>query len=135
MRDARQLFLDGNRYLDARDYALAELRSGRLRVRQRPGPKNALGVIKFVFPNQEDVYMHGTPAQALFAINPVWGFPRAIIAGTVVTALVVVALTGIGRSTKGVAAAEAAPASRLMPQARTTTPAPRFRVTARQKRA
>ena len=47
--------------------ALAALRRGALRVRQRPGPKNALGLIKFVFPNQEDVYMHGTPAQALFA--------------------------------------------------------------------
>jgi murein L,D-transpeptidase YcbB/YkuD len=45
---------------------LAGLRSGILRVRQRPGPKNALGLIKFVFPNREDVYMHGTPAQALF---------------------------------------------------------------------
>jgi murein L,D-transpeptidase YcbB/YkuD len=47
--------------------ALAGLRQGDLRVRQRPGPGNALGLIKFVFPNQEDVYMHGTPAQSLFA--------------------------------------------------------------------
>jgi murein L,D-transpeptidase YcbB/YkuD len=47
--------------------SLAQLRQGILRVRQRPGPKNALGLIKFVFPNEEDVYMHGTPAQALFA--------------------------------------------------------------------
>jgi L,D-transpeptidase YcbB len=47
--------------------ALEGLRQGTLRVRQRPGPKNALGLIKFVFPNAEDVYMHGTPAQALFA--------------------------------------------------------------------
>jgi L,D-transpeptidase YcbB len=46
---------------------LAGLRLGALRVRQRPGPKNALGLIKFVFPNEDDVYMHGTPAQALFA--------------------------------------------------------------------
>ena len=47
--------------------ALEGLRRGALRVRQRPGPKNALGLIKFAFPNQDDVYMHGTPAQALFA--------------------------------------------------------------------
>lgn len=47
--------------------ALAGLRQGVLRVRQRPGPKNSLGLIKFVFPNDHDVYMHGTPAQALFA--------------------------------------------------------------------
>lgn len=46
---------------------LSGLRSGALRVRQRPGPKNALGPIKFVFPNEADVYMHGTPAQGLFA--------------------------------------------------------------------
>ncbi|MFJ4039110.1 fructose-specific PTS transporter subunit EIIC [Microbacterium sp. NPDC090007] len=47
----------------------------------------------------------------LFAINPVWGFPLAIIVGTVVTALIVVALKGIGRSTKDAAVAEAAPAA------------------------
>lgn len=37
-----------------------------LRVRQRPGPKNALGRIKFMFPNQYAVYLHDTPAQSLF---------------------------------------------------------------------
>jgi murein L,D-transpeptidase YcbB/YkuD len=46
---------------------LARLRSGALRLRQRPGPKNALGRIKFSFPNAYDVYMHATPAPALFA--------------------------------------------------------------------
>lgn len=47
--------------------ALRALRSGALRVRQRPGPRNALELIKFEFPNVENVYMHGTPAHALFA--------------------------------------------------------------------
>jgi L,D-transpeptidase YcbB len=46
---------------------LARLRQGTLRLRQRPGPHNALGLVKFVFPNTENVYMHGTPAQALFS--------------------------------------------------------------------
>ena len=46
---------------------LQQLRSGKLRLRQRPGPKNALGLVKFVFPNQYDVYMHDTPAKSLFA--------------------------------------------------------------------
>lgn len=45
----------------------AELRSGRLKIRQMPGDKNALGLIKFEFPNSYDVYMHGTPAQELFS--------------------------------------------------------------------
>jgi L,D-transpeptidase YcbB len=35
--------------------------------RQRPGPKNALGEFKFLFPNQHDVYLHDTPADALFS--------------------------------------------------------------------
>lgn len=49
------------------DAALTGLSEGTLRVRQRPGPKNALGLVKFVFPNPDDIYMHATPAQALFA--------------------------------------------------------------------
>lgn len=36
------------------------------RLRQDPGPKNALGRIKFMFPNPYDVYMHDTPSRALF---------------------------------------------------------------------
>jgi murein L,D-transpeptidase YcbB/YkuD len=45
---------------------LVLLRQGTLRLRQRPGPHNALGLVKFVIPNAENVYMHGTPAQELF---------------------------------------------------------------------
>ena len=36
-------------------------------VRQRPGPWNALGRIKFMLPNVYDVYLHGTPAPELFS--------------------------------------------------------------------
>jgi L,D-transpeptidase YcbB len=36
-------------------------------VRQRPGPKNALGKYKFVFPNADDIYLHDTPADHLFS--------------------------------------------------------------------
>jgi L,D-transpeptidase YcbB len=53
--------------VDLTPEAVAALQQGRVRVRQRPGPRNALGLVKFQFPNREDVYMHGTPAQALFA--------------------------------------------------------------------
>jgi murein L,D-transpeptidase YcbB/YkuD len=37
------------------------------RIRQRPGPDNALGAVKFLFPNEYAIYMHDTPAQKLFA--------------------------------------------------------------------
>jgi L,D-transpeptidase YcbB len=42
------------------------LRRGSLRVRQRPGNKNSLGKVKFIFPNKDDVYLHDTPANSLF---------------------------------------------------------------------
>jgi murein L,D-transpeptidase YcbB/YkuD len=58
---------DNARGVELTPDTLAGLKQGVLRVRQRPGTQNALGLIKFVFPNREDVYMHGTPAQALFA--------------------------------------------------------------------
>lgn len=45
---------------------LEEIRKGQLFVRQRPGPKNSLGLVKFMFPNEFDVYMHDTPATELF---------------------------------------------------------------------
>ena len=45
------------------------LENGQLRVRQRPGPRNSLGLVKFMFPNDENVYLHSTPAQELFARN------------------------------------------------------------------
>ena len=44
----------------------AELFSTRYRVRQRPGPQNALGRVKFIFPNDFAVYLHDTPARGLF---------------------------------------------------------------------
>ena len=46
---------------------LAAVVAGRLHLRQRPGPSNSLGLAKFIFPNSENVYMHGTPAQQLFS--------------------------------------------------------------------
>jgi L,D-transpeptidase YcbB len=39
----------------------------RYRFRQRPGGSNALGLVKFMFPNQFNVYLHDTPTDSLFA--------------------------------------------------------------------
>ncbi|MEJ2116041.1 MAG: L,D-transpeptidase family protein, partial [Gammaproteobacteria bacterium] len=40
-----------------------------LRIRQDPGKKNALGRVKFVFPNDHKVYLHDTPSRSLFTRN------------------------------------------------------------------
>jgi murein L,D-transpeptidase YcbB/YkuD len=49
------------------DDVLAQLRSGKLAVRQKPGPTNALGLVKLMFPNEYNVYLHSTPAPQLFS--------------------------------------------------------------------
>jgi murein L,D-transpeptidase YcbB/YkuD len=36
-------------------------------VRQKPGANNSLGLVKFIFPNSNDIYMHDTPAKTLFS--------------------------------------------------------------------
>jgi murein L,D-transpeptidase YcbB/YkuD len=46
---------------------LSHVLSGRLYLRQKPGPGNSLGLAKFIFPNSANVYMHGTPARQLFS--------------------------------------------------------------------
>lgn len=38
-------------------------------VRQKPGPKNSLGLVKFLFPNSYDIYLHDTPSKSLFGEN------------------------------------------------------------------
>jgi murein L,D-transpeptidase YcbB/YkuD len=46
---------------------LEGLESGRLRVRQKPGPSNSLGLVKIIFPNPDNVYLHGTDEPKLFS--------------------------------------------------------------------
>jgi L,D-transpeptidase YcbB len=43
------------------DSVLQQLRAGKLTVRQKPGPENALGLVKIIFPNEHHVYLHDTP--------------------------------------------------------------------------
>lgn len=47
--------------------SVAALERNELRLRQRPGPRNALGNAKFLFPNRYNVYLHDTPSQGTFA--------------------------------------------------------------------
>src|SRR6476646_8397952 len=52
-------------YLEANDMETYQ-EGGATRIRQRPGPKNSLGLVKFVFPNDFNIYFHDTPNDELF---------------------------------------------------------------------
>jgi murein L,D-transpeptidase YcbB/YkuD len=52
-------------YLARNDYELYQ-EGGETRVRQRPGDQNALGFVKFLFPNDFNIYLHDTPNHELF---------------------------------------------------------------------
>ena len=46
--------------------SLDAVERGEMRIRQRPGARNALGDIKFIFPNRDNIYLHHTPTPQLF---------------------------------------------------------------------
>ena len=48
------------------NYTTQQVAHGGLMVREKPGPKNSLGLVKFMFPNQYDIYLHSTPSPQLF---------------------------------------------------------------------
>ena len=50
-------------------WSMDDLEHSRYLVRQKPGPKNSLGLVKFMFPNEYDVYMHSTPEMNLFNLT------------------------------------------------------------------
>jgi murein L,D-transpeptidase YcbB/YkuD len=50
-------------------FTVHDLEHLRYNVRQMPGPKNSLGLVKFLFPNTYDVYMHSTPELYLFGLS------------------------------------------------------------------
>ena len=58
--------VSGGAVLGTSPDAIAQLAQGSARLRQRPGPKNALGRVKFLFPNSNNVYLHDTPTQSVF---------------------------------------------------------------------
>ena len=71
MRDSQFLTRNNMEIVDASgqpvDAASADFSDpSRYRFRQRPGGQNSLGLVKFMFPNQFNVYLHDTPADSLF---------------------------------------------------------------------
>jgi murein L,D-transpeptidase YcbB/YkuD len=52
-------------YMAANNYEIY-MEGGARRIRQRPGPKNSLGLVKFLFPNDFNIYLHDTPNHELF---------------------------------------------------------------------
>ncbi|TBW40802.1 hypothetical protein EYW49_03490 [Siculibacillus lacustris] len=57
----------GNRTVDPATVDWAAVPAEQVEIRQRPGDGNALGNIKFMFPNQHSVYIHDTSSRGLFA--------------------------------------------------------------------
>lgn len=53
-------------YLAAHDMEVRGYRNGLPIIRQKPGPNNALGLVKFLFPNSYNIYLHDTPSKSLF---------------------------------------------------------------------
>ncbi|NCI47827.1 L,D-transpeptidase family protein [Sediminibacterium soli] len=53
-------------YLEQNDMEIVSKGGGTPEMRQRPGPKNSLGLVKFLFPNSFNIYFHDTPAKSLF---------------------------------------------------------------------
>ena len=61
--------LAGNQIVTPDEEALQKLINGEYRIRQKAGPRNALGLVKFIFPNRHAIYLHDTPADYLFERN------------------------------------------------------------------
>lgn len=66
VRNHYELVDSAGKVVAASAAALEEVAAGRLRLRQQPGPDNALGAVKFVLPNENSIYLHDSPARSLF---------------------------------------------------------------------
>jgi murein L,D-transpeptidase YcbB/YkuD len=59
--------LSGGKVINASAIDWTQTNINRFHIRQRPGAGNALGRVKFLFPNQHDIYLHDTPSKSLFS--------------------------------------------------------------------
>ena len=57
------------RVLPTTEASVRAVKAGTARIRQLPGATNSLGRVKFMFPNQYDIYLHDSPSQAAFALQ------------------------------------------------------------------
>ena len=53
-------------YLYKHNMEITGYQDGIPKVRQKPGPMNSLGLVKFMFPNTYDIYLHDTPSKSFF---------------------------------------------------------------------
>ena len=53
-------------YISRNNMEITGYRDGLPEIRQKPGTHNALGLVKFLFPNSYNIYLHDTPAKSLF---------------------------------------------------------------------
>ena len=60
--------IDDPDYLEKNGYEETGYENGLPVIRQKPGPKNSLGGVKFVFPNEHNIYLHDTPVKGLFRL-------------------------------------------------------------------
>ena len=63
--------VQGDQAIDLRSIDWSRYGGGNFpfQLRQRPGPNNALGYVKIMFPNPHNVYLHDSPARSLFSRN------------------------------------------------------------------
>ncbi|WP_051091283.1 L,D-transpeptidase family protein [Methylopila sp. M107] len=71
MKEMQGSSLRGFEVVDSRgrkveNFSWEDIRANKVRIRQPPGERNALGHIKFMFPNKHSVYLHDTSSRSLF---------------------------------------------------------------------
>jgi murein L,D-transpeptidase YcbB/YkuD len=71
LQDRNMTLLRGDNVLDPSTIDFNEYSRGNFpfTIRQEPGPNNALGIVKFIFPNKYSVYLHDTPSKSYFGKN------------------------------------------------------------------
>lgn len=67
LQENNMILVDSDRPADQIDWSTVTRASFPGRIKQRPGADNALGSVKFLFPNRHSIYMHDTPSRKLFA--------------------------------------------------------------------